>query len=278
MKLSKESDAAKAPLRKARAEALKKTVKVHAGSARFIAHRGYSDEAPENTVKAFELAAEEGFHSMETDIRYTKDGKPVLIHDASLKRMCGVDKKVCDLTYEEIRKIPITGGRNNGIYHDDIKATRIPNLKEFLIICRDNGMVPMMELKDNWNVEEPLSDEVLSDIVRRTREVMEDRPVIYVSFNLNSLLGLKHILSEQGIRNVTLFHIVSVIDTNMIPFYKENGIQVSCNEKKNKLHDMKKVRDAGLTLVVWTVNNMDQARLFVHERIEWIASNKKLWT
>ena len=51
-----------------------------------IAHRGASGEAPENTLAAFSLAMEQGAQVIELDVHMTKDGYPVVIHDATLDR------------------------------------------------------------------------------------------------------------------------------------------------------------------------------------------------
>ena len=51
-----------------------------------IAHRGYSDLAPENTCAAFDLALERGFPQLERDAQLTRDGVPVVIHDPLLDR------------------------------------------------------------------------------------------------------------------------------------------------------------------------------------------------
>ncbi|CCC12474.1 hypothetical protein SMACR_06553 [Sordaria macrospora] len=66
-----------------------------------IAHRGYKAMFPENSMGAFQGAVDIGAHAIETDLHLTKDGIVVLVHDPSLKRCFGVDKKVseCDWSY-----------------------------------------------------------------------------------------------------------------------------------------------------------------------------------
>lgn len=51
-----------------------------------VAHRGASKAAPENTLKAFHLAWEQGADAIEGDFHLTKDGKIVCIHDGNTKR------------------------------------------------------------------------------------------------------------------------------------------------------------------------------------------------
>ena len=49
-----------------------------------IAHRGYTETAPENTIPAFVAAAEKGYSTVECDIEWTKDGVPVILHDGTI--------------------------------------------------------------------------------------------------------------------------------------------------------------------------------------------------
>lgn len=77
------------------------------GSSGTILHRGLSLEAPENTLPAFSLAGQKGAKYVETDVRQLKDGTFVIFHDSNLLRMCGVDKRIENLTYQEVKKYPV---------------------------------------------------------------------------------------------------------------------------------------------------------------------------
>jgi len=71
------------------------------------AHRGFHGEgAEENSLTAYERAIERGY-GIEIDIRFSKDGELVVFHDATLKRVCGVDKKVSDLTVAELKELKL---------------------------------------------------------------------------------------------------------------------------------------------------------------------------
>lgn len=101
------------------------------------AHRGLHSEdksVPENSLPAFSLAAEQGY-GIELDIQLTSDEKVVVFHDDSLKRVCGIDKRLSDCTYEEL-----CGYR---LYDTD---ERIPLFTEVLSLVA--GRVPIIvELK-----------------------------------------------------------------------------------------------------------------------------------
>ena len=75
-------------------------------SRSLIAHRGYHNNKkgiPENSVLAFKKAIDNNY-LIELDVRLTKDQKLVVFHDDNLKRVCGVNKRVKDLTYRELLK------------------------------------------------------------------------------------------------------------------------------------------------------------------------------
>lgn len=105
----------------------------------FYAHRGLYDNScgiPENSLAAFKKAAETGY-GMEMDVQLTKDLKPVIFHDWDLKRMCGADRKVSELTLDELKRITLLNTEE-----------RIPTLEEALSVV--DGQVPLIiELKSN---------------------------------------------------------------------------------------------------------------------------------
>lgn len=106
------------------------------------AHRGlWDDSYPENSLAAFEMAARNGF-GIELDIQLSKDKKVMVFHDYDLKRMCGVDKKLCDLTYSELSELSLNGTQY-----------KIPTLSDVLKLV--DGRVPLLiELKgENQNTE-----------------------------------------------------------------------------------------------------------------------------
>ena len=71
------------------------------------AHRGASAEAPENTMSAFRLAAEQGADAIEFDVHRTADGELVVIHDETIDRTSNGRGVVADLTLEQLSLIHI---------------------------------------------------------------------------------------------------------------------------------------------------------------------------
>ncbi len=71
----------------------------------FIAHRGASHDAPENTMAAFNLAWQQDADGIEGDFRLTKDGVIVCVHDASAKRTAGLDINIAEASLAELRRL-----------------------------------------------------------------------------------------------------------------------------------------------------------------------------
>ena len=91
------------------------------------AHRGDTQSAPENSLQAVRSSALQGVDAVEIDVQLTKDGVVVLHHDYNLRRMAGVEKRVGELTYDEVARLNI-GNRSGEL--DQI--VRIPMLAEVL--------------------------------------------------------------------------------------------------------------------------------------------------
>ena len=77
---------------------------------RFVAHRGLHDNVryPENSMAAFRRAADEGF-AIELDVHLTADDQLVVFHDDTLKRICGDDRRICELSYGELLGLRLLG-------------------------------------------------------------------------------------------------------------------------------------------------------------------------
>lgn len=101
------------------------------------AHRGWCAKYPENTMAAFKAALDLGVDQIETDVRVTKDGELVLIHDATVDRTTNGTGAVRDYTFEELRKLDAGNGQ------------QIPTLKELLDLVKDHPTITLdIEFKE----------------------------------------------------------------------------------------------------------------------------------
>jgi glycerophosphoryl diester phosphodiesterase len=114
-----------------------------------IAHRGASAYAPENTLPAFELAVEQGADAFELDVRLTRDGAAVVIHDDTLDRTTDLTGPIRARTLAELRagdagyRFSLDRGQTFPMRH---KELRIPTLAE--VLWAFPAMPVMIEVKE----------------------------------------------------------------------------------------------------------------------------------
>lgn len=125
-----------------------------------VAHRGASAELPENTLPAFERAVELGADVIEADVRLTKDGKALILHDASLDRTTSGDGPLAALTATQARKLDAGGG------------ARIPTVQEVLELARGRTRV-------NLDIKEV---EAVAPTAAIVRELQMTGSVSFISF------------------------------------------------------------------------------------------------
>jgi len=118
---------------------------------KFIAHRGYTVLAPENSLPAFIEAGKRRMWAIETDVWKTADDILVCCHDRSLERIFGKNINIDDAAFGEIAKLKISSGYNVDKYSEDL--LRMPKFDEYLQICRDYGCVPFIEIKSDIVLE-----------------------------------------------------------------------------------------------------------------------------
>ena len=73
-----------------------------------VGHRGLSDQLPENTLAALRAAVEAGAYGVEVDLRASRDGVAMLVHDLDLMRIAGRPEQVTDLDAEDLTQIEVT--------------------------------------------------------------------------------------------------------------------------------------------------------------------------
>lgn len=124
-----------------------------------LAHRGYSEKYPENTMLAFEKAVEIGADGIEMDVHFSKDGKLVVIHDEELDRTTTGHGLVKDYTLDELKRF------DAGIkFGEEFKGLKIPTFDEFLEFVKDKDLIINIEIKNSIihyeNIEEAVYEKI----------------------------------------------------------------------------------------------------------------------
>lgn len=202
-----------------------------------IAHRGYSDQYPENTLEAFIKAYEIGFDGAETDVHLTKDGRLVLIHDESIKRTSNGHGYVKDMTLQELRQYNYKY-KNDGYY-------ALPLLEELLSFIKGKNFILNIEIKtDRFHY-----DGIEEKVVRMVHEYGVEKQVLYSSFYLPSLLKVRELDKDAYIgyliEDSYERRVKELFDHNIKAIHPRYDF---LNEKT-----IKKLKENNITIASWTI-------------------------
>jgi glycerophosphoryl diester phosphodiesterase len=149
-----------------------------------IAHRGFSGEAPENTLIAFQKAIEAGSDMIELDVHLSKDKEVMVIHDSTLERTTTGRGRIMDHTLHALKRLD--AGRK---FSPVFAGEPLPTLAEVLTLCRDRIKVNV-EIKSGFSG--PLT---IQDLVDRVLEEVEKAgmlsDVLFSSFDPIALARIR---------------------------------------------------------------------------------------
>ena len=152
-----------------------------------IAHRGYSGKYPENTMLAFEKAAEAGCDEIELDVQLAKDGTVVVIHDETIDRVTDGAGLVRDYTCEELQKF-----HAGSVFGDQYGFVNIPTFEEYCRWAAAQTVTTNIELKTGVFFYEGLEEKTIAIIQKYGLE----EKVMFSSFNPLSLMETKKIAPQ----------------------------------------------------------------------------------
>jgi len=233
-----------------------------------IAHRGASAHAPENTLPAFQMAIDVGADGVELDVRLSKDGIPVVVHDRNLKRLAGRLETVSNMTAEDLARIDI-GSHFNATHPKRARAefvgVRIPTLSSVLDLFAGSTGLVHVELKIDKKRE-------LMALVNAVCRVIHASPalsrIVLSSFRLTALAEAKHLL--PSVRTSALFSpsIMRFIKRrrHIIALARAFGAnEVSPNHALVTPKFTRLARDIGMPVNIWTCDN-----------VKWVERARKL--
>ncbi|HUQ68163.1 MAG TPA: glycerophosphodiester phosphodiesterase [Planctomycetaceae bacterium] len=237
-----------------------------------VAHRGASYDAPENTLSSIKLGWEQQADGVEFDIWLSKDGEMVLLHDKDTKRVAGVDRLVKDQTWAELQTLDV-GRWKDAKYAGE----RMPRLKDALATI-PSGKRVFVEVKCGPEVVPPMAAAIKAtgrptaeiavicfqdDVVAAAKKALPDYKVYW-------LVSLK-----QDKQTKAWNHTVGELIARGKELHADGLDLQACD-----LIDAdfgRQVRQAGLELLVWTVNDPAVARRMIAAGVQGITTDRPAW-
>ncbi len=212
-----------------------------------IGHRGARAYEPENTLSSFRKAVELGANAVELDVRKTKDGKLVVIHNSDVNKTTNGEGAVSELTLEQIQKL-VTD-----------KDEHIPTLDDVLDSVGKKVKV-LVEIKEVGTEKQVL------DMIEQ-KGITDN--VILVSFHEESLKKIREINDK--------------VETGLIYVRHKNPVQTALDLKAAYLlslysfthsANVKKAHENGLKIIVWTINKKEEVEEYKKKGVDGIASDR----
>ncbi len=222
------------------------------------AHRGLSSIAPENSLSAFKEAAKHDYYALECDVHCTTDGRWVIIHDHMLQSMAKERGDVKKMSYEEtLSKVKYTNGANIENYPDE----HICLVEDFIQVCKDANMRPMIEVKDKRVSK-------VHELLQIIRDYGIEDDVILISFHKEILREFRRLSP-----NMETWLLVSFITDEVILECVENNNGVAFEAKRAKPELIQKIHDNKLTAACWTVDTKEMLNDMIKNGVKYITTN-----
>lgn len=210
-----------------------------------IAHRGlYGSDLLENTMPAFKRCIENKI-PIELDVHMLKDDILIVFHDDDLKRMCNIDKKIKDMTWEELQIIDLNNGE------------KIPSFQEVLKLV--NGQVVLdIEVK---------TDVGGFKILNRISSMLDnyDGPFFVKSFNPLYMIWFRlhrpHFqrgLLVSKLKGAKLPKVIKYVLFHMWFNFLINPDFIAFNKNDLPCKSLEKWRKKGVPVILWTTDENDE--------------------
>ena len=236
-----------------------------------VGHRG-SQWGVENTRAAFINGANAGAWALECDIRVTADGTFVISHDNTYKRLGGPESKIADMTTEAVLSTRLTSKRH-GITYAGTPCT----LGEFLDICNEYNVVPVVEIKVCTNIHsntdaenEPVFDGIPALINLIDQKGLTDKVVI-ISF----MPGVVEFIHRHypDIKVQVLAGDSDGTIMEWVEWCKQYNMDLDVVHTIVTKEAVDAMHDAGLKVNVWTVDRVEDFERVKAMGVDYITTN-----
>ena len=229
----------------------------HNNKVKMIAHRGFSGYAPENTIPAFRLAGSNKYWGAECDVQETSDGKFVIMHDDTVDRMTNGTGSVSSKTLTQIKNLTIDSG--NFIKFNP--TLRVPTLEEYLQICKECGLIPVIELKSIKIASIPNFLDILN-----SHQVLDC--CLIISFD-KSILEAIRMENEK----VEIAYLSNTMTSADITYCSEKRFHINVEHAAITKALIEEAHKKDVLVGAWTIDNKTTIDILISSGIDFITAN-----
>lgn len=213
-----------------------------------VTHRG-SYATIENSLSAIQEAIDKGFRFIEFDVRQTKDGVPIVMHDSSVNRTSNGKGRVRKMTFEQLRAVRLKSGE------------QIPSLQEVIDLCK--GKIDM------WMHVKMFS----GDIEHRVWEIVKRNNIEHqIVLSSLSLRHLKYFRMQSEKVRINVLSFLPYFRTSHAKAIKAFSIQPRFRITTSFVQHMKKHR---IKVLTWPINTKSQLRHYLKKGVDMIMTGEE---
>lgn len=241
---------------------------------KFVAHRGESQAAPENTLESFALAWARGVKCVEGDFHMTKDEVIVCMHDTNSKRTCGIDRELEDMTLAEVKTLDCGKWKSQ-----EWEFTKVPTLEEILQIMPDHGEI-FIELKSAGRILDKMAKVIAKSGCRAEQ-------ITFIAFDMDVISATKkrfpehqaYWLYSNGLNIPGDNPPYGMSSEELIAKLRELGVdgvdlEVRLKRRVASKEYIDALHQAGFSCNVWVVDDSQDAASLIELGVDSITTNR----
>lgn len=238
-----------------------------------VGHRG-SQWGVENTRAAFVNGANAGAWGLECDIRVTGDGSFVISHDDSYKRLGGPETKIADMTTEEVLTTRLTSKRH-GITYAGTPCT----LGEFLDICNEYNVVPVIEIKVCTSIHSntKADNEPVFDGIPALVNLIDQKKLTHKAVIISFMPGVVDFI-HRHYPDLTVQVLAGEEDGSImewVEWCKQYNMDLDVVHSIVTKEAVDAMHEAGLKVNVWTVDRVEDFERVKALGVDFITTNAR---
>ncbi len=219
---------------------------------KLFAHRGGGSLAPENTLAAVRLGQSLGFRAHEFDVKLSKDGVAMLLHDATLERTTSGRGRACDFTWKQLQEL------DAGAWHSErFRGERLASFEAVARALIEHGDTANVEIKPTPGFERETGAAVAAEAARLWSGAKA--PPLLSSFDFEAVVAARERAPELARGWLT----DEFADEDWARLETLEAVSLHTNHKTFDLKNVARLHDKGYRVMLYTVNDVAMAeRLF----------------
>ncbi|HUQ27085.1 MAG TPA: glycerophosphodiester phosphodiesterase [Usitatibacter sp.] len=229
---------------------------------KLFAHRGGGSLAPENTLAAVKLGQSLGYRAHEFDVKLSKDGVAMLLHDATLDRTTTGRGRACDFTWEELRELDA-----GGWHSEPFRGEKLASFEAVARALIGRGDMANVEIKPTPGFERETGAAVSAEAARLWSGA--EVPPLLSSFQYESLAAAK----ESAPHLPRGWLIDKFTDADWARLEALGAVSLHTDHKTFDVRNIGPLHARGYRVLLYTVNDVATAQRLLDAGVDGLFTD-----